>query len=170
MPTNMFDEARRRVSSGTSASYSQNDNIFSQARSRVNTGQTVDTVPAITQRSAASPLSTKKTNLDRIDLGQNEGKIGEGWERRVNTESLVGPSYKDTTAYYDRMLKQKKQTTKWISWVCWVCWSIWSFRLLLLSRTNLMHTFYIACCYLQDISFAGELLSWLPDLSRIASK
>lgn len=109
MPTNMFDEARRRVSSGTNASSTQNDNIFSQARSRVNTGQTVDAVPAKTQRSAASPLPTRKKNLERIDLGQNEGKIGEGWERRVNTESLVGPSYKDTTAYYDRILNQKKQ-------------------------------------------------------------
>lgn len=109
MPTNMFDEARRRVSSGTNASSTQNDNIFSQARSRVNTGQTVDTVPAITQRSAASPLPTRKKNLERIDLGQNEVKIGEGWENRVNTEDLIGESYKDTTAYYDRMLKQKKQ-------------------------------------------------------------
>lgn len=109
MPTNMFDEARRRVSSGASASSSQNDNIFSQARSRVNTGQTVDTVPAITQRSAASPLPTRKKNLERIDLGQNEGKIGEGWESRVNTEELTGESYKNTTAYYDRLLKQKKQ-------------------------------------------------------------
>ena len=109
MPTNMFDEARRRVSSGTNASSTQNDNIFSQARSRVNTGQTVDTVPAITQRSAASPLPTRKKNLERIDLGQNEVKIGEGWENRVNTEDLIGESYKDTTAYYDRLLKQKKQ-------------------------------------------------------------
>lgn len=109
MPTNMFDEARRRVSSGTSASSSQNDNIFSQARSRVNTGQTIDAVPAKTQRSAASPFPTRKKNLERIDLGQNEGKIGEGWESRVNTEELIGESYKDTTAYYDRLLKQKKQ-------------------------------------------------------------
>lgn len=109
MPTNMFDEARRRVSSGTNASSTQNDNIFSQARSRVNTGQTVDTVPAITQRSAASPLPTRKKNLERIDLGQDEGKIGEGWQNRVNTESMIGESYKDTTAYYDRLLKQRKQ-------------------------------------------------------------
>lgn len=50
-----------------------------------------------------------KYNLERFDLGRNEGKIGEGWQNRVNTEALIGESYKDTTAYYDRLLEQKKK-------------------------------------------------------------
>lgn len=60
-------------------------------------------------QSDASPKPKEKQskyNLERFDLGQNEGKIGTGWEKRVDLDNMWGEL--PAASAYDRKIAEKK--------------------------------------------------------------